>query len=215
VFEYFKVQSINELLEQDIIDYLEKKYESISIIKSKLCAIYKVYRLLNIESELFKSRIEHYAYEQTIHQEKNRELNKKTIAEGDPIIIFFENKLAELEFQDNWTQQNQLYCILKIYLTYGVLRPSELLDCEITETDCEGNHINILTKQIVINHHKNDRKGKKIIDIDDELVECLRKRLGKYMITNQNGMYTNRQVLLQQRLNLVLMIIHRMIYEKR
>jgi len=76
---------------------------------------------------------------------------------------------------------------LKIYLTYGVLRPSELLDCKITEIDCEGNHINVLTKQIVIHHHKNDRKGKKVIDIfDDELVGFLRKGLGKYIIVNQN-----------------------------
>ena len=75
---------------------------------------------------------------------------------------------------------------MKIYLTYGVLRPSELLECSITEKDCEGNHINILTKQIVIQHRKNDRKGKKIIDINDELVECLRKGLGRYLVTNQN-----------------------------
>jgi hypothetical protein len=97
--------------------------------------------------------------------------------------------MTELEtVQDNWTQQNQLYCILKIYLTYGVLRPSELLHCSVTEKDCEGeNYINILTKQIVINNHKNDRKGKKIIQIDDELVECLRKGLGKYLVTNQSG----------------------------
>ena len=48
-----------------------------------------------------------------------------------------------------------------MYLTYGVLRPSEMIDCLITESDCEGNHINVVTKQIVIHHHKNDRKGKK------------------------------------------------------
>jgi hypothetical protein len=164
VYGYFKVEDIHELLstkEQDIIHYLEEKYESILAIKSKLCAIYKVYKILNIESEFFKSRIDYYVKKQTIHQDKHKELNKKKIAEGDAIIEYFENKLAELEFQDNWTHQNQLYCILKIYLTYGVLRPSELLDCSITETDCEGNHINILKKQIVIHHHKNDRKGKK------------------------------------------------------
>ena len=113
---------------------------------------------------------------------------KKTTQEGDAIIEYFEKKMTELETvqEDNWTQQNQLYCILKIYLTYGVLRPSELLDCVITENVCEGNHINILKKQIVIHHHKNDRKGKKVIQIDDnELVECLRKGLGRYIITNQ------------------------------
>jgi integrase len=76
---------------------------------------------------------------------------------------------------------------LKIYLAYGVLRPSELLDCKITENDAEeGSHINVKTKQIVIHHHKNDRKGKKVIQIDDELVECLRKGLGKYLVKNQN-----------------------------
>jgi hypothetical protein len=149
--------------------------------------MYKVYKLLNIESELFKSRIDYYVKKQTIHQDKHKELNKKTTQEGNSIIEFFQNKLAELEFQeDNWTQQNQLYCILKIYLTYGVLRPSELLDCSITENDCEGNHINVLKKQIVIHHHKNDRKGKKVIQIDDELAGFLRKGLGKYLVKNQS-----------------------------
>ena len=116
-------------------------------------------------------------------------MNKKTTQKGDAIIEYFGIKMTELEtVQDNWTQQSQLYCILKIYLTYGVLKPSELLECSITEKDCEGeNYINILTKQIVINNHKNDRKGKKIIQIDDELVECLRKGLGRYLVTNQSG----------------------------
>jgi hypothetical protein len=116
-------------------------------------------------------------------------LNKKTTQEGDAIIEYFENKLAELEIQkDNWTQQNQLYCILKIYLTYGVLRPSEIIECKITEKDDEEeNYINILTKQIIIHHHKNDRKGTKVIDIDDDdLVECLRKGLGSYLVLNNN-----------------------------
>jgi hypothetical protein len=191
VYNYFKVENIHELLstkEKDIIHYLEKKYESISTIKSKLCAMYKVYKLLNIKSESFKNKIEHYAYEQKINQDKHRELNKKNVADGDAIIEYFEKKMTELEFQeDNWTQQNYFFCLLKIYLTYGVLRPSEILDCKITEKDGEEeNYINILTKQIVIHHHKNDRKGKKVIQIDDELVECLRKGLGKYLILNQN-----------------------------
>jgi hypothetical protein len=51
-----------------------------------------------------------------------------------------------------------------------------MIDCAITEIDCEGNHINVA----------------KVIDIDDELVECLRKGLGKYIITNQSGeLYTS------------------------
>ena len=105
------------------------------------------------------------------------------------LLLNILKKKTELEtVQDNWTQKSQLYCILKIYLTYGVLRPSEIVDCSITEKDCEGNHINVSTKKIVIHHHKNDRKGKKVIQIEnDELVGCLRKGLGEYLILNNNG----------------------------
>ena len=67
------------------------------------------------------------------------------------------------------------------------MRPSEVIHCKITDTDCEDNHINISTKQIVIHHHKNDFvKGTKIIDIseDKKLLGILRIGLGKYVITN-------------------------------
>jgi len=193
VFEYFKVQTIHELLEQDIIHYIEKKYESISTIKTKLCAMYKVYKIFNIESELFKNKIDYYAKKQTLYQDEHKELNKKTTQEGDAIIAYFENKLAELETtiqEDNWTHQNQLYCILKIYLTYGVMRPSELLDLKITECD-EGNeninYYNVWTKELIIHNHKNDRKGVKVIQITDvKLRTILKLGLGNYLITSQN-----------------------------
>ena len=75
---------------------------------------------------------------------KNKESNKKSTQDGNSIIEYFEKKKTELEkVQDNWTQQNQLYCILKIYLTYGVLRPSELLHCSATEKDWEDIRLQI------------------------------------------------------------------------
>jgi hypothetical protein len=46
-----------------------------------------------------------------------------------------------------------------MYLIYGVLRPSEIIDCKITDTAFEGNHIFVLTKQIKIKNHKNYRNG--------------------------------------------------------
>ena len=199
VYHHFKIEDMNELLktkEQDIIDYIEKQYNNNSTIKSKLCSIYKAYKILNIESELFKNRIDHYATKQKIERDKNKELSKKPTEEGDFIIKHFNDTIEELgetiqediDLLNNWSQKVQLYCILKIYLTYGVLRPSELIDCKITDTECDGNHINILTKQIVIHHHKNDRKGTKIIDIDDKkLLGILRKGLNKYVITNNHN----------------------------
>jgi integrase len=160
--------------------------------------MYKVYKILNLESELFKSKIDYYVKKQTIHQDKYRELNKKTTQEGDAIIEYFEKKVTELEtvqedtdLLNNWSQEVQLYCILKIYLTYGVMRPSEIVDCLICNCDGDDttNYINVNTKQIVINNHKNDRKGKKVIDIssDKKLLGILRKVIGQFLVTNQQG----------------------------
>ena len=49
VYDYLEIEDVHELLNtkgQDIIDHLEKTYtKSISTVKSKLCAIYKVYKI--------------------------------------------------------------------------------------------------------------------------------------------------------------------------
>jgi hypothetical protein len=91
---------------------------------------------------------------------------------------------------NNWSVEVQLFCVLKECLTIGVLRPSESINCLIT--DCDGddntNYINVNKKQIVINNHNNDRKGKKVIDINDnKLIGILRKGIGQYLVTNQRG----------------------------
>jgi len=40
----------------------------------------------------------------------------------------------------------------------------------------------------VINNHKNDRKGKKVIDINDnKLLRILRKCIGRFLVTTQQG----------------------------
>jgi integrase len=97
----------------------------------------------------------------------------------------------DTDLLNNWSQEVQLYCILKIYLTYGVMRPSEIVDCLICNCDGDDttNYINVNTKQIVINNHKNDRKGKKVIDIssDKKLLGILRKVIGQFLVTNQQG----------------------------
>ena len=34
-----------------------------------------------------------------------------------------------------WKQEEQLYCILKLYLEYGVISSSEIIHCLITDND--------------------------------------------------------------------------------
>jgi len=152
---------------------------------------------------LFKNKIDFYSTKQTLKQEETKEDIKKSVEEGNAIVEHFEHHLEELgkiiqndaiendnAMLNNWSVEVQLYRVLKIYLTYGVLRPSELINCLLTDCDCDDttNYINVNTKQIVINNHKNDRNGKKVIDIDDKkLLGILRKGVGKYLITNQQG----------------------------
>ena len=82
----------------------------------------------------------------------------------------------DTDILNRWDTTAQLYTVLKIYLTYGKLRPSEIINMKITDTD-EGNdkinYINVVSKKIVINTHKNDRNGPKIIDITDKHLSCI------------------------------------------
>jgi len=182
VYDNFKEDDIYELLkkENEIIEYIEKQYEKLSTIKNKLCGIYKVYSLLNIESIVLKSKIEQYKVSLTIQEDKEKEnpIDKKTIEEAEKIVNYFKNEMEtmgekvknDIDILNRWDTTAQLYAVLKIYLTYGMIRPSEIINMKITDTD-EGNakinYINVVSKKIVINNHKNDRKGPKIIDITD------------------------------------------------
>ena len=61
IHEHFKIDDMNVLLttkEQDIISYIESNYSNNSTIKSKLCLVYKAYKIMKIEVNLFiKQRI--------------------------------------------------------------------------------------------------------------------------------------------------------------
>ena len=115
------------------------------------------------------------------------------------MINTFKNHLKELEgnikedteILTKWKQEAQLYFILKIYLNYGVLRPSEIYNILITDTDDNHdkiNYINVKTKKIVINNHKNnDKRGAKEFVLDDKLIKGLKAGLGRYLITNEEG----------------------------
>jgi len=156
----------------------------------------KVNNLLCIECTQLKRKIDHYMVLQSIDEDKKKEksIDKKSVEEAEQIVNYFKNELKTMEEQlslDTWDKNAELYTILKIYLTYGMLRPSEIIDMQITETDegCDKmNYINVASKKIVINNHKNDKKGQKVLDItDDKLNDILCKGLNNHLMTNQNG----------------------------
>jgi len=201
VYNHFKLTDINALLrtnEAEIIHYIENKYEKSLTIKSKLCGIYKCYKVLNITSDLFKNKIEEYKYKTETQRDKEKDMNKKDTDEGNKLIEQFKKHYNELEQKiknnllllSEWKQEAQLFCLLKLYLEYGVLRSSEIIDCLITDNDDNDkiNYINIKSKKLVINIHKNDKKGPKIIELDNEFLKYIKPGLDKYLICNKNGL---------------------------
>ena len=197
VYDNFKEDNVYDLLkkENEIIGFIETKYDKLTTIKNKLCGMLKVYNLLNLECTQLKSKIDHYMVTLSLEEDKKKEnpIDKKTIKEAELIVNYFKGELKTMEEipLDTWNKNTELYAILKIYLTYGVLRPSEILDMKITDTD-EGNdnvnYINVQTKKIVINDHKNDKNGNKVIYItDDKLNDILSKGLNHHLVTTQNG----------------------------
>ena len=202
IYQHFKILNMYELLktkEKEIIEYIEEEYKNNhSTIKSKLCGIKKAYEILKIDGLLIEDKTQEYIILSKIQQDKKKEANKKDESEGKEIIDTFKKHLEELEEKikedtgilTKWKQEAQLYFILKIYLEYGVLRPSELIKCLITNTD-DGNdkinYININSKMMIINNHKNDKKGKKEFLLDEKLIKGLKIGLGKYLITNEEG----------------------------
>ena len=208
VYNNFQADDVYELLkiETEIVKFIEEKYEKHSTIKNKLCGMYKVYNLLNIESLLLKNKIDQYMVSLSIQEDKEKEnsTDKKILEEAEQIVTYFKNEMDMMEDEikndaeilSTWNKTAQLYAVLRIYLTYDMLRPSEIIDIKITDT-AEGNdkvnYINVVTKKIVINNHKNDRKGTKTIDItDNELNDILCRGEDKYLITNYSGeIYTS------------------------
>jgi len=89
---------------------------------------------LNIESKLLKDKIEHYRITQSIKEGKSNHEEEKTIEEADTILTYFHNELdmmretikKDTDILNRWDTTAQLHTVLKIYLTYGMLRPSEL-----------------------------------------------------------------------------------------
>ena len=204
----FNEDDVHELLkkESEIIDFIENKYEKLTTIKNKLCGMLKVYKLLNLECTILKSKIDHYIVTLSIEEDKKKEnpIDKKTVEEAEEIVNHFKGELKTMEeelFDDedipmsewntNWDKDAQLYAISKIYLNHGVLRPSELIGFKITDMHegCDKiNYHNIRTHELIIHNHKNGRKGTKNIEIRDvHLRRVLRKGLNQYLVTNQNG----------------------------
>ena len=100
VYNHFKLTDINALLrtnEAEIIHYIENKYEKSLTIKSKLCGIYKCYKVLNITSDLFKNKIEEYKYKTETQRDKEKDMNKKDTDEGNKLIEQFKKHYNELE----------------------------------------------------------------------------------------------------------------------
>jgi hypothetical protein len=76
-----------------------------------------------VESKLLKDKIESYNITQAIIEDKKNHEGKEPIEEADIILNYFKNELKQMgkNLNNKWDTQRQLYCVLKIYLNYGVI----------------------------------------------------------------------------------------------
>lgn len=197
VYDHFKNDNLVKLLndnEKEVIEFLKSKYNNPSTLKVKMSSILKAYTLLGIQSLLLKKEIEKLLTDVSLKIDKDKMMgvNKESVEEARDILAKFKLYKKELKSKigNKWDINAQMFCVLYIYLNYGVIRPQELIDCIILdkEIDEKRNYINLTKKQLVINIHKNNFDGRfKIIDLDDELVDVLKLGLNKYLITQKSG----------------------------
>jgi rhodanese-related sulfurtransferase len=57
VFDFLKIQDIHELPEQDIIDYIEKQYESISTLKVNCVLCIKFIKFSTLKAKCLKAKL--------------------------------------------------------------------------------------------------------------------------------------------------------------
>ena len=76
VYDKFKEDDVHELLkkENEIIEFIETKYEKLTTIKNKLYGMLKVYSLLNLECSQLKSKIDHYMVSLSIEEDKKKKI---------------------------------------------------------------------------------------------------------------------------------------------
>lgn len=182
---HFKWGLFLNLSSKQICEYIESNWNSNSTIKTKLCAIKKIYEIIQLDTTLFEKRIKHYLTLNKIDVDKKD--YKKPIQEGEELLEHFNQQMILLEKEKDY----QYFCLLKIYLTLGVLRRNELLYMKVldTDTDEKMNYINVNTKQIIIRNHKTETsQPQRIINIYDEsLLNALGQLVNQYLITDKKG----------------------------
>ena len=64
VYDNFKEEDVHELLkkENEIIEFIESKYDKLTTIKNILCGMLKVYNLLNLECTQLKNKIDQHIW---------------------------------------------------------------------------------------------------------------------------------------------------------
>jgi len=147
----------------------------------------KSYTVLDFKSKLLKDRIQHYKTLLKVKQDADKEMDKKTIEEGEEILNHSKIEMdklgdtlkSDITLLNNWDNTVQLYCVLKIYLDIGNLRGDEVVDMKILDTDTEDkiNYINVKTNKIIKRNHKTEKSQKeRIIDIEDKKLMGILKK---------------------------------------
>lgn len=193
ISDHFKESNFTKLVNdrvEDVISYVESVSESASTRKNYYSALLKVIKLFELKNlEKFQEKFDECRILKDVQHHQKAEV--KPLAEADNMMENLKEKSKKLKHKltNEWDQSKQLYCLSLIYLHYGVIRPNELKDLVILEdTDDEINHINISKKCIVLYNHKTAKKdGKRVIKLNDDILEILKDGVGCLFFPNKDG----------------------------
>mmetsp|Transcript_10377 Transcript_10377/g.13550 ORF Transcript_10377/g.13550 Transcript_10377/m.13550 type:complete len:444 (+) Transcript_10377:2383-3714(+) len=180
IHNHFKADDYRQLLKdpQPIINFIYATYDKDSSKKSHTSTLLFILKSFcpNDENEIKICEL---------NKVLSNNLTAKRSNENDDNKLPIGKAYALMEHMKS--KKNDVFAHL--VLNYGVLRPDELYNLKVLDTDNdEDNYINISTKMLIINKHKTLRQyGVKRIKMDDEIINMVKDKLGGHVFTNQKN----------------------------
>mmetsp|Transcript_26598 Transcript_26598/g.34572 ORF Transcript_26598/g.34572 Transcript_26598/m.34572 type:complete len:293 (+) Transcript_26598:106-984(+) len=146
IHNHFKLNDYREVLNdpKSIIEYIYEKFESDSTKKLHLSSLLYIIKTLcpNDSNEIKINHLTKVLHDNlTTKRSNDMDNNKQDIGKAYALMAFMEQKNDDV--------------FARMVLNYGVLRPDELYNLRVLDTDNDDdNYINISTKMLIINKHK-------------------------------------------------------------
>jgi hypothetical protein len=182
--------NLSEMDIDKLISFIDTKTTSPSTKKSYYSTIKFLLSYFNFDNELVERMTAlnmKMGDQVTIDNDKKPKQSIDIAYDG---IKTLQEKHDELltQISDEYDHKRSMCALSYLLLNFGAERPAELMKVVIRDTDDdELNYVNITTKQMVINEHKNKNKSKqaRVFDLDDKFIDLVKSGIGLHLILKE------------------------------